>query len=185
MNASRVVKRPPRPSSTKRRLEAAKRIESLGRQFVGMGRCSNCVVSDSPCWMLEGQSLCNTCKSKNKKVGECDGCFSASDFDNLQDQRERLQREAAEKDRRIGELIAALTQTQREKDEMQAKIQRLFETQKKMLSRELEALDVIDGVADSSTSSSSPRLAFSLDPAFVPALEQMVDFSAENLQFVP
>jgi DNA repair exonuclease SbcCD ATPase subunit len=124
--------------------------------------------------MLEGQSLCNTCKSKNKKVGECDGCFSASDFDALQDQRERMQRDVEEKDRRIGELIAALTGAQREKEKLQKDMERLLGEQKRMLSRELEALDAIDEA--SASDASSARLAFSLDPAFLPALEQMSYF---------
>ena len=53
--------------------------------------------------------MCSTCRSKGKKVGECDGCFSVSDFDSLQEQREKMERDIVEKDRRIGELIAALT----------------------------------------------------------------------------
>lgn len=165
--------RPTRRTSTQRRIDASERIQKLGRQFFGMGRCSSCIESDSPCWMLEGQSLCNTCKRKNKKVGECDGCFSVSDFDNLQDQRERMQREIEEKDRRIGELISALTQAQNEKSKLQSDAERLLSEQKRMLSRELDSLESID---EASSDSSSARLAFSLDPAWLPSLEQMVGF---------
>jgi hypothetical protein len=125
--------------------------------------------------MLDGHSLCNTCKSKGKKVGECDGCFSVSDFDTLQDQREKMMNDISEKDRRIGELIAALTAAQKEKDSMQKKAEYLLSQQKRMLSRELEALDAIDEA--STSDASSHRFAFSLDPAFEPALQQMVDFS--------
>jgi Spy/CpxP family protein refolding chaperone len=97
-----------------------------------------------------------------------------SDFDALQDQRERMQRDVEEKDRRIGELIAALTATQREKDKLHKDMERLLSEQKRMLSRELEALDAIDEVSVSDGSSS--RFAFALDPALVPSLEQIVGF---------
>ncbi|KAK5308854.1 hypothetical protein LTR93_012348, partial [Exophiala xenobiotica] len=53
--------------------------------------------------------------------------------------------------------------------------ERLLEEQKRMLSREMSALDAIDEA--SSLDVSSSRFAFSLDPAFEPALAQMVDFS--------
>ena len=111
MSAGRIAKR----SSTQRRHDAIVRIRKLGRQFFEMGRCTPCIVADSPCWMLEGQSLCSGCKQRNKKVGECDGCFSVSEFDNLQDQREKLQADVERKDREIGLLIDALTRSQKEK----------------------------------------------------------------------
>ena len=43
-----------------------------------------------------------------------------------------------------------------------------------MLVRELEALDAIDKA--SSSDSSLARFAFSLDPAFEPSFQQIVDF---------
>jgi TolA-binding protein len=130
--------------------------------------------------MLDGQSMCNTCKGKNKKVGDCDGCFSVSEFDALQDQREKMQRDVEEKDRRISELISALTQAQSEKSKLQGDMERLQALQKRMLTRELEALDAIDEA--STSDDSSTRLAFALDPAFVPSLEQLAYFSGETNQ---
>ena len=118
--------------------------------------------------------MCDSCRRKGRKVGDCDGCFSVSDFDALQDQREKMQQDIVEKDRRIGELIAALTSAQREKDNLQKAAERLLEEQKRMLSREMSALDAIDEAF--SLDVSSGRFAFSLDPAFKPALAQMVDF---------
>ena len=105
MSSSRITKR----SSTQRRRDAVSRIKIFGREFFGMGRCTPCIESDSPCWMLEGQSLCSGYKLKNKKVGECDGCFSVSEFDELQDQRQRLQADVERQDKEISLLIEALT----------------------------------------------------------------------------
>jgi len=133
--------------------------------------------------MLDGQSMCNTCKGKNKRAGDCDGCFSISDFDALQDQREKMQRDVEEKDRRIGELIAALTAVQSEKSKLQGDMERLQLLQKRMLSRELEALDAIDEASTSDSPSS--RLAFALDPAFVPSLEQLAYFSVGTSRGAP
>lgn len=180
MSANRVKKDYHRISSTQRRHNAAALVKQLGRQFFEMGRCSNCILSDSPCWMVEGQSMCNTCRGKNKKVGECDGCFSISDFDSLTDQREKMESQIREKDRRIGDLIAALTAAQKEKDNLVQSSERLLSEQKKMLNRELMALDAIDALDDSSNAdSSTSRLAYALDPAFEPALQQMVRFSGD------
>jgi len=183
LSSHRVAKRPSRPSSTQRRKDAVERIKKLGRQFFEMGRCSECIKTDSPCWMLDGQSMCNTCKGKNKRAGDCDGCFSISDFDALQDQREKMQRDVEEKDRRIGELIAALTAVQSEKSKLQGDMERLQLLQKRMLSRELEALDAIDEASTSDSPSS--RLAFALDPAFVPSLEQLAYFSVGTSRGAP
>lgn len=173
MPPSRVAK-PVRLSSTQRRQNAVSRIQKLGRQLFAMGRCTSCIQTDSVCWMMDGQSMCSTCRSKNKKVGECDGCFSVLEFDSLQDQRDKMQKEVEDKDRQISGLIAALMAAQKEKDRLQQDMQRMLDDQKRMLSRELEVLDAID--AASVPDASSARFAYSLDGGIVPSLRQMVDF---------
>ena len=165
-----------RVSSTTRRHNAIQRIQTLGRQYFGMGRCTNCQLTDSPCWLLEGQSMCGTCKRKGKKVGECDGCFSASEFDELTDQRERMQADIEAKDRQIQELISSLTAVQNEKNRLRESAENIAKLQKRMLSRELDALGEID---EASSSSGASHFAFALDSAVVPTMQQYVDFSSD------
>ena len=70
--------------------------------------------------------MCNTCREKGKRVGDYNGCFSVNDFKALADQRNKMQKDIVEKDRRIGELISLLTQAQREKEYMVKQSDRLL-----------------------------------------------------------
>ena len=138
--------------------------------------------------MLDGQSMCNTCRLKNKRVGDCDGCFSVLEFDSLQAQREKMMQDVEEKDREVrrlldtlrqaaealGQASAAVSRAQQQKDHLQKSVDRLRDVQHQMLSREMGALDAID---EASSDEPSAQFAFALDSAFVPSLQQMVDFS--------
>ena len=87
--------------------------------------------------------MCNTCRLKNKRVGDCDGCFSVLEFDSLQAQREKMMQDVEEKDREVrrlldtlrqaaealGQASAAVSRAQQQKDHLQKSVERLRDIQ--------------------------------------------------------
>jgi uncharacterized protein YoxC len=86
-------------------------------------------------------------------VKDCDGTFSAEEFNALTAQRNRLVEAARQKDKEIKGVLAeaarvqlALSQANAERERLQRKADGLLEKQKKMLLQELESLDELDHV---------------------------------------
>jgi hypothetical protein len=138
-------------SSTSRRHTAVARIEVLGRQKFDMGRCTPCQRSNSLCFMLDGYAKCSSCTKKGVK--DCDGNFSAEEFDALTAQRNKLVEAARRKDEEIKEILAeaaraqlALSRANDERQRLQLEADGLLEKQKKMLTQELESLDELDHI---------------------------------------
>ena len=138
-------------SSTSRRHTAIARIEVLGRQRFAMGRCTPCQQSNSLCFMLDGYAKCSSCTKKG--VRDCDGNFSAEEFDALTAQRNKLTEAARRKDEEIKTMLAeaarvqlAMSQANAERERLQREADNLLDKQKRMLTQELESLDELDHI---------------------------------------
>ena len=97
-------------SSTSRRQVVISRIETFGRKRVDMGRCTPCLNTNSICFMLDGYKKCSSCTKKG--VRECDGVFSAEEFDALTAQRNRLMEATHRKDDEIKRMLEEATRAQ-------------------------------------------------------------------------
>jgi hypothetical protein len=168
-------------SSTSRRQIAIARIEALGRQKLDMGRCTPCQNSNSLCFMLDGYAKCSSCTKKGVK--DCDGNFSAEEFDALTAQRNRLTEAARRKDEEIRGMLAeaarvqlAMSQANAERERLQREADGLLEKQKRMLTQELESLDELDHIDPSPIVSSTVFVA--LDDA---QLEQMFELEPGSM----
>jgi hypothetical protein len=124
---------------------------------------------------LDGYSKCSSCTRKG--VRDCDGNFSAEEFDALTAQRDRLNEASRRKDAEIKELLAeaarvqlAMSQANAERERLQRETDVLLEKQKKMLTQELESLDELDHVDPPPIASSTVFVA--LDDA---QLEEMFE----------
>jgi len=134
----------PERSSTVRRQNFVRRIETFGRELLAMGRCTPCQSSNSVCFMLDGHSKCSSCTKKGVKY--CDGVFSDEEFDSLTAQRDRLTEAARQKGAELAGLIAAAGKAHAERERLQKEADVLLEKQKQMLIREAESLDALDHI---------------------------------------
>ena len=153
MSSDRISKR--YRSSTERRRSAALKIQLLGFQLFGMGRCTPCHEADSECFVLKGHKRCARCEDKN--IRRCDGNFSEVEFASLEAERSRYKQEAQAKRAEVGRRAAAaaqayaeLAKAQQEEIDLQAKIDEYTERQSRMLRQELDTLNGLDVMPDGS-----------------------------------
>jgi hypothetical protein len=129
--------------------------------------------------MMEGYARCNVCTEKN--VRYCDGCFSNTEFDSVEVQKQAVKDKVRSQRAEVGRLaaaaasaFAALAAAQQEEVRLGEKLDKLTEKQSSMLRKELAALDALDEVTDPDS-----RVAVSLDEQFDWNDPSLYDFSGD------
>lgn len=134
--------------------------------------------------MLNGYKKCSSCTKKGVK--ECDGNFSAEEFDALTAQRNRLVEAARRKDEEIKQILAeaarvqlAMSAANEERERLRREADNLLKKQERMLVQELECLDELDHIEPPPVASSTVLVGLDnaqLEEIFDLEPGSMVDF---------
>lgn len=134
--------------------------------------------------MLNGYKKCSSCTKKGVK--ECDGNFSAEEFDALTAQRNRLVEAARRKDEEIKQILAeaarvqlAMSAANEERERLRQEADNLLKKQERMLVQELECLDELDHIEPPPIASSTVLVGLDnaqLEEIFDLEPGSMVDF---------
>jgi len=149
----RVDKVRPRPTtSTQRRYRTAANIELAGRE--AMAPCTNCQRNGDLCLMMAGVATCGPCTRKNRRG--CDGQFSQGEFDNLEVQKQKIKREAAEQRAEISRKARELIAAEQRLSQLESRLEGLTRQQSDMVRREvlaLESISEMEGYSEEPSSS--------------------------------
>ena len=142
----RSADKPPKRSSTNRRIDLASAIDLLVPP--AMVACTNCARAGDVCYFSEERSKkCSCCLRKNI---DCDGSFSLEEFRKVVDEKKVFQERSRRKRKEMARLRRALAEVESEDNELQDSIARLEEISSNMVRREMRALGVLEELPEGS-----------------------------------
>ena len=160
-------------SKADQRRRLASKIETLG--IPTMAPCPQCLKSNSICIVRQGYARCSCCVRKNI---QCGGTFSDAEFDSLENQKQKLQRERVAVRDQLVSLAHQIIAAQRLQSSIEQRLDSVTAKQSEMVDREARLLGELES-ADPGQELAVMSDGFSLDDpswsAFVAGLDGGTD----------
>ena len=109
-----------------------------------MAPCPQCQLSGARCVVRKGNKRCGPCTKKNVV---CDGNFSQTVFDNLENKKAELRRLSKEGRRLMRVFANQLLSQQKKQEDIERRLDEISRRQEAMLDRESRALGEMDDLA--------------------------------------